>query len=253
MKPIGIIGGTGLDEPQFISEAEAVTPVTPYGAPSAPILCGRLAGRDVAMLSRHGRQHTIPPPQINNRANLYALKELGCGQLLATAACGSLRAELGRGHFVVPDQFIDFTKHRATTFFDVFEPGIQHARHTPMADPFDAELRAVLVRQGREQGMALHDGGTILTIEGNRFSTRAESNLFRQWGADLVNMTVAPECILANELGLAYAVIAVVTDYDCWKTDEPPLRVEDLVAVFHANVEQLGRLLLAVLSALHAD
>ncbi len=202
------------------------------------------------MLSRHGREHTIPPSQINNRANLYALKDVGCTQVLVSAACGSLRAEMDRGHFVIPDQFIDFTRRRATTFFDAFEPGVENARHTPMADPFDADLRAALVRKGAELGLDVHDGGTILTIEGNRFSTRAESNMFRQWDADLVNMTVAPECILANELGLKYAAIAVVTDFDCWKTDEPPLRVEDLIAVFRQNVDNLARLFTAVLPEL---
>ena len=246
MKPVAIIGGTGLDNPAFMRDAECVEIETPYGTPSAPILRGTLAGREVALLARHGREHTIPPTQINNRANLAALRELGCECVLATAACGSLREALGRGHFVIPDQFIDFTRHRPVSFFDRFEPGVENARHTPMAEPFDADLRAKLVRKGQELGFSIHDGGTILTIEGNRFSTRAESNMFRAWGADLVNMTVAPECMLANELGLRYAAVAVVTDYDCWKTDEPPLRVEDLVAVFRSNVENLSRLLLAV-------
>ncbi len=247
MKRIGIIGGTGLDDPEFLQNVEERMIETPHGSPSSPIQLGELAGCDVAMLSRHGRAHTIPPSQVNNRANIWALKELGCDQVLVTAACGSLRAELDRGHFVIPDQFIDFTRHRATTFFDAFEPGVMNAKHVPMAEPFDQALRQALVRQGQELGLNVHNGGTILTIEGNRFSTRAESNMFRLWGADLVNMTVAPECILANELGLRYAAIAVVTDFDCWKTDEPPLRVEDLVTIFRQNVENLARLILAVL------
>ena len=247
MKRIGIIGGTGLDDPEFLQQTEERSVDTPYGAPSSSIRLGQLAGCDVAMLARHGREHTIPPMRVNNRANLWALKELGCEQVLVTAACGSLRAELDRGHFIVPDQFIDFTRHRATTFFDAFEPGVMNAKHVPMAEPFDKILREVLVRKGRELGLSVHDGGTILTIEGNRFSTRAESNMFRLWGADLVNMTVAPECILANELGLRYAAIAVVTDFDCWKTDEPPLRVKDLVNIFGQNVENLARLIMEVL------
>ncbi len=247
MNPIGIIGGTGLDDPEFMGSAEETSVSTPYGDPSAPFLRGKLAGRDVVLLARHGREHTIPPTQVNNRANIWALKELGCEQVLVTAACGSLRAELGRRHFVIPDQFIDFTRLRAATFFDAFEPGVMNAKHTAMAEPFDQALRQGLVRKGQELGLIIHDGGTILTIEGNRFSTRAESNMFRLWGADLVNMTVAPECILANELGLHYAAIAVVTDFDCWKTDEPPLRVEDLVNIFRQNVENLSRLILAVL------
>jgi 5'-methylthioadenosine phosphorylase len=248
--PIGIIGGTGLDDPQLLESAESQSIQTPYGNPSSPILCGTLAGRPVAMLSRHGREHTIPPTQVNNRANIYALKELGCQQIVVTAACGSLRAEMDRGHFVIPDQFIDFTRHRALTFFEAFEPGVMNARHAPMADPFDGPMRATLVAEAHTLSFPVHDGGTILTIEGNRFSTRAESNMFRAWGADLVNMTVAPECILANELGLRYAAIAVVTDFDCWKTDEPPLRVEDLVRVFKSNVARLSQLLLAALPSL---
>lgn len=252
MAPIGIIGGTGLDDPAFMKNAETINVTTPYGEPSSPLLRGELAGSEVVMLARHGREHTIPPTQINNRANLYALKEKGCRQILVSAACGSLRAEMDRGHFVVPDQFIDFTRHRATTFFDAFAPGVENAQHTPMGDPFDAPMREALVAAGQQRGFPIHNGGTILTIEGNRFSTRAESVMFRAWGADLVNMTVTPECILANELGLRYAAIAVVTDFDSWKTDEPPLQVEDLIAVFKQNVEHLGQLIRTVLPALTA-
>ena len=250
MNPIGIIGGSGLDNPQLLGDARELCPDTPYGTPSSSILRGTLAGREVCLLARHGRQHTIPPTQVNNRANLWALRELGCEKVLATAACGSLRAELGRGSMVIPDQFIDFTRHRPVTFFDAFEPGIENARHTPMADPFDDAMRSKLVGEGRALGLAIHDGGTLLTIEGSRFSTRAESNMFRLWGADLVNMTVAPEAILANEIGLRYAVVAVVTDYDCWKADEPPLCIEDLVRVFGDNIEHLVQLMLRTLPSL---
>ncbi len=250
---IGIIGGTGLDDPEFMRSAEEVRVSTPFGDPSSPILRGSIAGRDVALLSRHGREHTIPPSQVNNRANINALKDLDCKLIIVSAACGSLREDIDRGHFVIPDQFIDFTRHRVTTFFDEFEPGVENARHTPMADPFDAGLRDTLVRKGYELGLNMHDGGTILTIEGNRFSTRAESNMFRLWGADLVNMTITPECILANEMGLKYAAIAVVTDFDSWKTDEPPLRVEDLIAVFRRNVENLTKLIVSALPDLSEE
>jgi 5'-methylthioadenosine phosphorylase len=248
--PIGIIGGSGLDDPRFLSDATELRVQTPYGEPSSPLKRGIIDGREVVLLSRHGRQHTIPPSMVNNRANIHALKAQGCATVIATAACGSLQEKMGRGDVVIVDQFIDFTRHRAVTFHDAFEPGIQNSRHTPMADPFDARLRAVLVKSCSDLSIPVHDGGTILTIEGPRFSTRAESRMFRAWGADLVNMTVAPEAILANEAGLNYAVVAVVTDFDCWKTDEPPLRVEDLVAVFTANVEKVTRLLLETLSRL---
>jgi 5'-methylthioadenosine phosphorylase len=250
MSSIGIIGGSGLDDPHLLKAPREIIATTPYGSPSTPLLCGQLEGRDVVLLSRHGRGHTIPPTQINNRANLFALKEQGCTHVLATAACGSLRAEIGRGHIVIPDQFIDFTRHRATSFYETFPSGIENARHTPMADPFHEEIRQRLLETGRRLDLPMHDGGTIVTIEGPRFSTRAESRMFRMWGADLINMTVAPEAILANELGVAYAVIAVVTDYDCWKEDEPALSMEDLVSVFNSNVSNLTQLILEALPKL---
>ena len=247
---LGIIGGSGLDDPSLLKNAEELILETPYGPTSSPLLSGTLEGVDVVFLSRHGREHTIPPCSINSRANIWALKEAGCVAILATAACGSLREEMDRGHLVLPDQFIDFTRHRPVTFHQSFEPGIMNAVHVPMAEPFDERLRCVVNKAAKHLEIPVHPKGTILTIEGNRFSTRAESNMFRMWGADLVNMTVAPEVILANELQLPYAAVAVVTDYDCWKTDEPPLQVEDLVQVFMANVEKLNQVLLQAIREL---
>lgn len=247
---IGIIGGSGLDDPDFLEDRRETPLDTPYGKTSSVPVQGRVSGQEVVLLSRHGRQHTLPPSQVNNRANIWALRELGCAQVLTTAACGSLRAEIGRGSIVIPDQFIDFTRHRAVSFFDAFEPGIQNAKHTPMADPFDAAMRQSLLATGRELHLDIRDGGTILTLEGPRFSTRAESRMFRAWGADLVNMTIAPEVILANELGLPYATMAVVTDFDSWKEDEPPLRVEDLVRVFTASVRHLTELMVKAIPRL---
>lgn len=247
---IGIIGGSGLDDPEFLEDRQEMPIDTPYGNPSSIPVHGLISGVEVVLLSRHGRQHTIPPSQVNNRANLWALEELGCRQVISTAACGSLREDIGRGVIVVPDQFIDFTRHRAVTFHEAFEPGIENAHHAPMADPFDAALRRTLLDTGGELTLDIRNGGTILTIEGPRFSTRAESRMFRAWGADLVNMTIAPEAILANELGLSYATVAVVTDYDSWKEDEPPLRVEDLVRVFSGNVRHVTELILQTIPAL---
>ncbi|MDT8389930.1 MAG: S-methyl-5'-thioadenosine phosphorylase [Lentisphaeria bacterium] len=244
MSMVGIIGGSGLDDPRFFENPREVKLDTPYGALSSPLRCGKLDGRDVVLLARHGRHHEIPPSQINNRANIWALREVGCSHILATAACGSLREEIGRGVIVLPDQFIDFTRHRAVTFHDRFEPGAENARHCPMADPFDHELRQIILTAGGHLGIPVRDGGVILTIEGPRFSTRAESRMFRVWGADLINMTVAPEAILANELGLPYAVIAVVTDFDSWREGEPPLRVDELLSVFGDNVGRVTRLIL---------
>lgn len=244
MSAIGIIGGSGLEDPQLLESPREIVLDTPYGAPSSSLLCGVLRGREVVLLSRHGRQHTIPPSQVNNRANIWALKELGCARILTTAACGSLREEIGRGALVIPDQFIDFTRHRIVTFYDKFEPGMENLKHCPMADPFDRDMRRALLASARNLDLSVHAGGVVLTIEGPRFSTRAESRMFRVWGADVINMTVAPEAILANELGLGYAVIAVVTDFDSWREDEPPLRVEELLAVFSENVDRVTQLIL---------
>ena len=248
MKRIAIIGGSGLEDPDILKEAERVEVDTPYGKPSSDFLCGKIGEVNVAIISRHGRDHTIPPSQVNNRANIYAAQQLGCTHILATSACGSLRAEIGRGNLIIPDQFIDFTRFRKITFFEEFLPG--EMKHTPMADPFDINLREKLIRAGRELSLPLHPSGTVITIEGPRFSTRAESRMFQSWGADLVNMSTAPECILANELGIPYAAIAMATDYDSWKDDETPVSWEEILEVFHHNVKNVISLLTKTISEL---
>ncbi len=245
MAKIAIIGGSGLENPDIIGSPEEKIVETPYGKTSSPLLCGKISGTDVVILSRHGRQHTIPPTQVNNRANIYALQKSGCTHIIATSACGSLREEIGRGDIVIPDQLIDFTFHRIKTFFEEFEPG--KMRHTAMADPFSNDLRQLIVSAARDKGMPVHDKGTLLTIEGPRFSTRAESKMFRLWGADIINMSVAPEAILANEAGIPYAVIAMSTDYDCWKDDEDPVSWENVIAVFNENVNRVLKLLMEVI------
>ncbi len=245
MKKTGIIGGTGLERLSLFENARDVEVKTVYGAPSSPLLTGRIAGREVAILSRHGRDHTIPPTQINNRANIMALKEYGCEQIVAVTACGSLRAEIGRGHLVVLDQFIDFTRHRVTSFFESFTGG--ELKHTPMADPFHAGLRRKIIDMAVARQLTFHDAGTVVTIEGPRFSSRAESLMFRLWGADVINMTTAPEVILSNEAEIPYAAIAMSTDYDCWKMDEAPVSWEEVLKVFKENVSKVTGLLLDVL------
>ena len=241
MTKIAIIGGSGLENPAILKNATELKIDTPYGQTTSDFKCGTIGGKDVAILSRHGRQHTIPPTQVNNRANIWAIREIGCTQILATTACGSLRQEIGRGDFVVLDQFIDFTRHRAVTFFESFEP--REMKHTPMADPFDSFLRSKIIETAHELGMKVFETGTVVTIEGPRFSTRAESNMFRLWGADVINMSTAPEAILANELGIAYSAIAMSTDYDCWKTDEAPVTWGDVLKVFNQNVSHVIDLL----------
>jgi len=245
MVKIGIIGGSGLENPGILSVTSEISGINRYGSPSSSLLAGKINDVSIILLSRHGRQHTIPPSQVNNRANIFALKEAGCTHIIATTACGSLREDIKRGDLVVPDQFIDFTRRRETTFFEEFLPG--EMKHTPMADPFDKDIRNLLISKGRELGMIVHPKGTVITIEGPRFSTRAESLMFRSWGADIINMSTAPEAILANEAGIPYAVIAMSTDYDCWKTDEEPVSWERVIEVFNENVHNVIRLIQNIL------
>jgi 5'-methylthioadenosine phosphorylase len=248
MIKVGIIGGSGLENPEILRSAEERNLETPYGLPSSSLLTGNFNGTDIVILSRHGRHHTIPPSEVNNRANIFALKESGCSHIISTTACGSLREEIRRGDLVIPDQFIDFTRHRNITFFNEFEPG--RMKHTPMADPFDMALRKIIIESAREADLQIHDKGTVITIEGPRFSTRAESRMFRMWGADIINMSVAPEAILANEIGIPYAAIAMSTDYDCWKDDEAPVSWEEVIAVFNKNVGNVLRLLVRVIEGI---
>ena len=220
---------------------------TPYGKTTSTFITGKISGVDVVILSRHGRDHSIPPSKVNNRANLWAIKKLGCSHILATTACGSLREEIGRGDLVILDQFIDFTRHREVTFHDEFANG--ELKHTPMAEPFNNDLRQKLIDNAAELKLNFHPKGTVITIEGPRFSTRAESKMFRLWGADVINMSIAPECILANELGIPYAAVALSTDYDCWKTDEEPVTWEEVLKVFNNNVENVIQLLVQTIAS----
>src|SRR6056297_2107539 len=248
MAKIAIIGGSGLEDPDILKSPETKEVGTPYGAPSSELTTGKIEDIDVVILSRHGKKHTIPPSEVNNRANIWAIKELGCDYILATTACGSLRKKIDRGDLVILDQFIDFTKHRKTTYFEEFEPG--EMKHTVMADPFDSNLRKLLIQSAEELKLNFHQKGTVVTIEGPRFSTRAESNMFRMWGADVINMSTAPEAILANELGIPYAAIAMSTDFDCWKTDEEPVSWKEIIEIFNQNVHNVIDLILASLKKL---
>jgi 5'-methylthioadenosine phosphorylase len=245
MVRIGIIGGSGLDDPDILKNPVDEAIGTPYGEPSSPVKRGTIEGTEVCLLARHGRQHTIPPTQVNYRANVEALRALGCSHILTTTAVGSLREEIGRGHFAILDQFIDFTRHRKVTFFEEFDPG--KPQHVSTADPFSAELRDLLISGCEELGFDYHPKATVVTIEGPRFSTRAESHMFRAWGADVINMSVAPECALANEAGVPYASIAMSTDYDCWKEDEEPVSWQAVYQIFQENADKVTRLLRLVI------
>jgi 5'-methylthioadenosine phosphorylase len=245
MIKIGIIGGSGLDDPQIIKDATEITVSTPYGDPSSPLTCGTINNINVILIARHGRKHQYGPSEVNYRANIFALKQQGVTHILATTACGSLKEEIGRGHFVIIDQFIDFTKLRANTYFDSFA---KEAVHTPMAEPFDKHLREALYSTAVEAGYPVHKTGTVITIEGPRFSTRAESKMFQMWGADIINMSVATEASLANEQKIPYAAIAMSTDYDCWKEDEAPVSWEEILKVFHKNADSVTDILIKVLT-----
>jgi 5'-methylthioadenosine phosphorylase len=238
---IGIIGGSGLDNPDILKEDRDIEVDTPYGKPSSPLKLGKIHDVDVVLIARHGREHRIPPTQVNYRANIQALKDQGCSHIFATTACGSLREEIDRGDLVILDQFIDFTRLRKISFFEEFAPG--DMKHTPMADPYSEELRKILIETAKDLNLKHHDTGTVVTIEGPRFSTRAESNMFRIWGADVINMSIAPETILANEAGIPYAAVAMSTDYDCWKEDEAPVTWEEILEIFGKNVNNVIALL----------
>ncbi|USN45249.1 MAG: S-methyl-5'-thioadenosine phosphorylase [Candidatus Woesearchaeota archaeon] len=241
---IGIIGGSGLDDPKLLQDAKELTVTTAYGSPSSALLTGTLLGVSVVILARHGRHHEIPPSQVNFRANIQSLVDQGVTHILATTAVGSLRESIRPGDLVFPDQVIDFTKKRAMSFYE------KKVVHTPMADPFDASLRELLVLKAEELQFSFHKKGTLITIEGPRFSTKAESSLFRLWNADIINMSTCPEVFLANELGIPYQAIAMSTDYDCWKEDEEPVSFPIILQRMKENADKVKNLLLAVVGAM---
>lgn len=243
---IGIIGGSGLENPNILEDFKVKEVETPFGKPSSPLTTGRINNIDIVIISRHGIKHELPPTQVNNRANIFALKDEGCKFIIATTAVGSLREEIKRGDFVILDQFIDFTKQRKETFFDKFEFG---PIHTSMANPFSEELRKKLIESTEKLKYPVHKKGTVLTIEGPRFSTRAESNLFRQWGAHVVNMSIAPEAILANEAEVPYAIIAMSTDYDSWKDNEEPVTWNEIRYIMKENAERVKKVILETINS----
>jgi 5'-methylthioadenosine phosphorylase len=227
---LAVIGGSGLYEMEGLQDTESVQPDTPFGPPSDQIIIGTLHGRRVAFLPRHGRGHTLSPSEVPYLANIFALKKLGTRYIISVSACGSLREDYEPGHVVVADQLVDRTYDRARTFF---HEGL--VVHVSVADPFSPELSAALVGAVERAGGTVHDGGTFITIEGPRFSTRGESNLYRQWGMDIVGMTTSPEAFLAAEAEIAYAVMAHVTDYDVWHESEQPVTVEMVVRTLQRN------------------
>lgn len=239
---VGIIGGSGMDDPRLMENIKEKTVKTPYGSPSSPLTIGKINGVDTVILARHGKDHSIYPTGVNYRANIYSLKKEGCTHILATTAVGSLREKIKPGDIVFVDQFIDHTKHRALTFHD------EKVIHTPMAEPFCKNLRSLLVDSAKELGLRHHIKGTVITIEGPRFSTKAESHMFRSFGADVINMSTVPEVILAREIGLCYQTIAMSTDYDCWKEGEEPVTWEMILSIMNKNSEDVKKLLLKTIA-----
>ncbi len=235
---IAVIGGSGLYEMDGLEQVRETRVSTPFGRPSDAVILGTLSGRRVAFLSRHGRGHRISPSMINYRANVYALKSLGVTRIFSVSAVGSMKELIHPGHMVLPDQFIDRTTRRLSTFFD---QGL--VAHVTFADPVCHALASQLGEAARSMGATFHVGGTYLCIEGPQFSTKAESSLYRQWGVDVIGMTNATEAKLAREAEICYATLALVTDYDCWHQSEEPVSVKAILSVMHANVAQAKDLL----------
>ena len=244
----GIIGGSGLYGFAGLQNVETIEVDTPFGKPSSPIVIGEVKGKKLAFLARHGIGHVLSPSEVNYRANIYAFKELGIGKIISVSAVGSLRADYAPGHIVVPDQVFDFTKGRQRSFF-----GDGIVAHISTAEPFCPKLSAQLLKALREQDVVVHEGGTYITIEGPRFSTRGESNTFRSWGMSLVGMTASPEVFLAREAEICYATMAHVTDYDCWHISEEPVTVEMVINTLSHNTAVAQNTLVRMVDLLSED
>lgn len=227
---LAVIGGSGLYEMPGLVEAREHPAETPFGKPSAPIVVGMLEGQRIAFLARHGIGHHITPSEVPYRANIYALKSLGVKRIISISACGSLQEEFAPGHIVIPDQIYDNTHKRARSFF---EEGL--VAHISVADPFCQDLSGQLEAAVRQAGGVVHRGGSFITIEGPRFSTKAESRTYRTWGMSIIGMTASPEAFLAREAEMCYATMAHVTDYDVWHVSEAPVTVEMVIQTLNKN------------------
>ncbi len=245
---LGIIGGTGVYQFKALSDICEEQVDTPFGVPSSPLIHGRIGNKQLVFIARHGIGHTIPPSEINYRANIFALKNAGVNKIISISACGSLREDYAPGDIIIPDQIFDFTKNRKRTFF---EKGL--VAHVGTADPFCPQLSEALFLAVKKTGATVHKGGTVITIEGPRFSTRAESNLFRSWGMSIIGMTTSPEAFLAREAEICYAAFAHVTDYDVWHINEEPVNVEMIIKILHKNGEIAQTSIVNLMDHLSAD
>jgi 5'-methylthioadenosine phosphorylase len=232
-KILGVIGGSGLYQMKGLDITDRLNVETPYGSPSDEIIVGNLRETKIAFLPRHGVGHFITPSEINFRANIFAMKKIGVEKIISVSAVGSMKEKYPPGHFVVPDQFIDHTNQRISTFFSTGMVG-----HVSLADPICGATADVLFDAAKKAGATVHKGGTYICIEGPQFSTRAESLVYRQWGVDVIGMTNVTEAKLAREAGLCYSTLALVTDFDCWHVEEEPVTLEAVLEIMHKNVEK---------------
>lgn len=245
---VGVIGGTGVNDLPGLTDIEEVSVTTPFGAPSGPMVVGSFHGVDVAFVSRHGVGHRLTPTELPVRANVYALKLLGVERVISISAVGSLREEMAPQDMVVPDQLIDRTRQRVSSFF-----GDGIVAHVDFAEPFCPAMRRLLVEACREADANVHDGGTYVVMEGPAFSTIAESNMYRSWGASVIGMTALPEAKLAREAELCYGTLACVTDYDVWHPDHDNVTVEVVLRNLHQNVATAQAVLQAVVPRLTGE
>ncbi len=245
MQTVGVIGGSGLYDMAELADVERVRLTTPFGDPSDEFVCGTLAGTRLIFLPRHSRGHRILPSELNFRANIYGMKKLGADWIIGVGAVGSLREDIAPGHLVVPNQLIDRTYRRPSTFF-----GNGIVAHVSFADPFCPTLSAVLVHTAQQLGATVHAGGTYLCMEGPQFSTRAESFLYRQWGADIIGMTNLQEAKLAREAEICFATLALATDYDCWHETHADVVIGDILRILNENVAAAQRVIAAAVPQL---
>ncbi len=245
---LAIIGGSGIYQMPDLQNVQEFDVPTPFGKPSAPIVCGTIEGKPIAFLARHGEGHRFSPSEVNYRANIYALKSIGVEQIVSISAVGSLREDYAPGELVIPDGLFDFTRNRKRTFFEG-----NCVVHISVAEPFCSHLSEQLYEAVQASGAVVHRGGTMITIEGPRFSTRSESNVFRSWGMSVIGMTTSPEAFLAREAEMCYAVMAHVTDYDVWHISETPVTVEQVIQVLNRNTTIAQQAVRNLLSNLKAE
>ncbi|XP_028158882.1 S-methyl-5'-thioadenosine phosphorylase-like isoform X1 [Ostrinia furnacalis] len=250
---IGIIGGSGFDDPTLFEDQTELEVTTPFGKPSDVLIQGQIKGVPCVLLARHGRKHQFQPSDVNYRANIWALKQAGCSHVLATTATGSLVEDYRPGDLVVLDDFIDRTWGRKCTFFDRTEGGPKGVCHLPMRPAYCGRAREALLKAARSKNYRCHETGTAVVIQGPRFSSRAESLMHRQWGGHLVNMTSVPEVVLAKEAGLSYAAVALVTDYDCWRENEASVSVNEVMEMFGKNVKKAADVIIDAVQILAAE